>query len=688
MTREELDWLEDVDGQRSMDWVRQRSAEAEADLRAEPLFEPIREQIQQALEADDRIPLVTQVGEHLYGFWTDAGHERGLWRRTTWESYRTDEPEWEVLIDLDELARREGVDWVWHGALILRPDLDRALVALSRGGSDADITREFDLTRGRFVAGGFERAESKGGLSWIDRDTVFAGTDVGAGSMTRSGYPRTVRRWSRGTALADAPEVYAGEPGDMVVLASHDPTPGFQRDIVRRAVAFYDGETFLLGTDGPARLLEVPRSAQVDLHRQWLTISLRHDWSVSSDAGGTTYRSGSLLVIGLQEFLDGSRDLAVVHDPEHGGTLADWTWTRSHLVLTLLRDVRHVVEVLTPDGGGWARTTLPTDAPDAGWATITVSAVQEEDSDDLWVISTGWLSPMRLAVAHLGEDPVRDVRHVVIEVLKQAPDRFDAGDLEVTQHWATSLDGTSVPYFQVAPSGLPLDGTAPTVLHGYGGFEQALTPAYDPIVGRAWLARGGVYAVAGIRGGGEFGPTWHQAALTSERHRAYEDFVAVARDLVARGVTSVPHLGCTGRSNGGLLVGNMLTGYPEDFGAIVCQVPLLDMRRYSHLLAGASWMAEYGDPDDEEQWEFIRTYSPYHRFDPARETPPTFLATSTRDDRVHPGHARKMAELLRRCGKEVTYWENTEGGHGGASTPAQWSVWHALPWTFLHGHLT
>ncbi len=276
-----------------------------------------------------------------------------------------------------------------------------------------------------------------------------------------------------------------------------------------------------------------------------------------------------------------------------------------------------------------------------------------------------------------------------VEQLKAAPERFAADGLSLTQHWAVSADGTRIPYFQVGPADLTLDGSSPTVLHGYGGFEQALTPAYDPIVGRAWLERGGVYVVAGIRGGGEFGPRWHQAALRDQRHRAFEDFVAVARDLVDRGVTSVEHLGCTGRSNGGLLVGNMITGYPQDFGAVVCQVPLLDMRRYSHLLAGASWMAEYGDPDDPEQWAFIESFSPLHRFDAERGAPPVFLGTSTRDDRVHPGHARKMAELLRLTGSpdRVTYWENTEGGHGGASTAAQWALWHALPWTFLHREL-
>lgn len=672
-------WLEDVDGPEAMSWVTARSTEAEDDLRSEDIFEELRSGIQDALQADDRIPMVAQVGDHLYNLWTDAAHPRGLWRRTTWESYRSDDPRWEVLLDVDALGQAEDEQWVWHGARILRPDHDRALVTLSRGGSDADVTRELDLTTGEFVTDGFVRPEAKGGLAWIDRDTVFAFTDVGEGSMTRSGYPRTVRRWSRGSRLADAPQVYAGAPDDLLVNATHDATEGYPRDVVHQALAFYLGRTYLL--DGhDLVLVDVPESAEVSLHRQWLAISLRHDWTPGDDVS-TVHPAGSLLVVELDRFLAGERDLTALFTPDGHSSLADWTWTRSHLVLTVLRDVRHEVTVCTPGSHGWSQVPLDTQAPDL--ATVSVAAVDDEHQDDLWLVTTTWTRPMTLSVARLGPDPAR----ATVEVLKQAPDRFDASGLSVTQHWATSADGTRVPYFQVGPADLPLDGTTPTVLHGYGGFEVPLTPAYDPIVGRAWLAHGGVYVVAGIRGGGEFGPSWHQAALQHQRHRAYEDFVAVARDLVARGVTSVPHLGCTGRSNGGLLVGNMLTGHPEDFGAVVCQVPLLDMRRYTHLLAGASWMAEYGDPDDPDDWEHLRTFSPYHRFDPDRPTPPTYLATSTRDDRVHPAHARKMAALLAAAGRDVTYWEQSEGGHGGASTAEQWSLWHALPWTFLHRHL-
>ncbi|HSP60724.1 MAG TPA: prolyl oligopeptidase family serine peptidase [Ornithinimicrobium sp.] len=672
-------WLEEVESPESLDWVTRRGADAEARLRAHPLFGPLRTGLQEALEAPDRIPLVGQVGEHLYGFWTDAGHPRGVWRRTTWESYRTQDPQWEVLVDLDALSRAEGTAWVWQGASVLRPTHDRALVHLSRGGSDAGTTRELDLTTLEWVPRpeGFAKSEAKGRLTWRDRDHVYVATAADPTGATRSGYPRTVRLWERGTPLEQAQVVHTTAEDDLGLFVEHDQEVG--RTLLRRAIAFYASETVVLTDDGPVTL-PVPTSADVDVHQDHVALRLREDWDVPSAGGVTTWAQGSLLVAPLADVLAGHPDWVALFVPDERSALVDLAWTASSLVTTTLVDVRHTLRVHSPAAdGSWGTEDL-TASLDVGLRTLSVSAVDAHGSEDLWLVTTGFLEPMQLSVVHLG-DPGPP------EALRSAPARFDATGLEVSQHWATSADGTRVPYWQVGPAELPLDGTTPTVLHGYGGFEHALTPAYDPVVGRAWLAFGHVHVVAGIRGGGEFGPRWHRAALGPERHRAYEDFVAVARDLVARGVTAVEHLGCTGRSNGGLLVGNMLTGYPEDFGAVVCQVPLLDMERYHLLLAGASWMAEYGDPDDPAQWEWLRTYSPYQRFDPRRPTPPVFLATSTRDDRVHPGHARKMAALLEEHGRDVTYWENTEGGHGGASTAEQWATWHALAWTFLHERL-
>ncbi|MFC4554553.1 prolyl oligopeptidase family serine peptidase [Georgenia faecalis] len=680
-------WLEEVEGTAPLDWVRERNAHATAVLEASPRFAELRAGVLEVLDSTDKIPAVVQRGDHLYNFWTDAEHERGLWRRTTWDSYRTDDPEWEVLLDVDALGAQEGVSWVWHGAHVLRPGYDRALVSLSRGGSDADVTREFDLTTKTFVADGFTRDESKGGMVWADSsgDEVFVYTDFGEGSMTTSGYPRTVRRWRRGTPLAQAPEIFAGNTTDLSIGAGHDFTPGFERDVVVRAYAFYDSETYLLAPDGGLRLLEVPRSAEPDLHREWLTVELREDWEVA----GRTYPGGALLAAPLDAFLAGSRDFTVLYQPTETTSLAGATWTRHHLVLNILDDVTNRLEVLTPpEGTGeWRRRPLALTTGASEWeapelATIAVGAVDADTSDALWLMVSGFLTPTTLSRLDLDDDGAT----VALEPLKSMPAYFDATGLSVSQHFVTSDDGTRVPYFEVSPPPLAGDGAAaprPTLLSGYGGFEISRVPTYSGAIGRAWLARGGVYVVANIRGGGEYGPRWHQAALKENRHRAYEDFAAVARDLVARGVTDAAHLGAQGGSNGGLLMGNMLTGYPELFGAIVCQVPLLDMKRYSHLLAGASWMAEYGDPDDEAQWEFIRTFSPYHRLEEGAQYPPVLFTTSTRDDRVHPGHARKMAAAMLARGDDVTYYENIEGGHGGAATNAQAATMAALAYEFL-----
>nr|NLD41258.1 S9 family peptidase [Actinomycetales bacterium] len=728
--RDTLLWLEEVEDKDALLWVHERNASAESHLHTERLQE-IESEVLEVLDSDDRIPGVTQRGEYLYNFWTDKDHERGIWRRTTWESYRTDAPEWDVLIDVDALGQQEGVNWVWHGAAVLYPTLDRALISLSRGGSDANITREFDLTNRTFVEGGFTREESKGGMAWADTtgESVLVATDTGEGSMTRSGYPRTVRRWRRGTPLSSSELLFAAEFEDMSASAGFDSTPGFERTFVNRVIAFYESELFEL-RDGELERVAVPRSAEASVWREWLLVTLREPWTL----GTATYATGALLAIPYEDFRAGSEDFTVLFSPTPNVSLAATTAARRHVVVTLLEDVKNRIEVLTPparedygadDDGGWRRQALdltsigeatepagPTSAEALRYATIGVSAVDPRENDELWVTSQSYLTPATLG--HLTLDASGNP--TTYEGLKSSPTFFDASGMEVTQHFATSDDGTQVPYFQVTPSGeapgtddagesaarasLSPDGAStagasvegeggdtssgrPTLLYGYGGFEIALLPAYAPAMGRAWLARGGTYVVANIRGGGEYGPAWHQAALKEKRHRAYQDFAAVARDLVARGVTTPEQLGTQGGSNGGLLMGNMLTQYPDLFGAVVCQVPLLDMKRYSHLLAGASWMAEDGDPDDPEQWAFIRTFSPYHLARAGRDYPPVLFTTSTRDDRVHPGHARKMAALLGAMGYDVTYWENIEGGHGGAATSAQRAHMQALAYEFL-----
>lgn len=666
-------WLEDVDG--GLDWVRERNAETLAGLAASDAFARTRDAVLEVLDDPRKIPEVSLVGDRLYNLWRDAEHPRGLWRRTTIDDYRTPDPRWETVLDLDALNAAEGEDWVWHGASVLRPEFRRALVALSHGGSDADVTRELDLQTLRWVEeadGGFARPEAKGDLAWVDQDTVLVTTDLGPGTTTVSGYPRTVRLWRRGTPLAEAEEIYACEAEDLGVDAWHDHTPGWSRDLVRRAITFWASETFVREHGGELRRIDVPTSAAVVLHRGWLLVRLREEWAL----GDAAHPAGSLLAADLRAWLAGDRAVTPVFTPAPGTSLTDFTWTRDHLVLTVLEHVRNRVVTLTPPAGtagAWTAGELPGLPP---LATVGVRAVDHVTSDDVWVTTADFGTPTTLARASVGAGTAP-------EVLKQAPAFFDATGLEVTQHRATSDDGTQVPYFLVRGPSASRRGDAPTLLYGYGGFEISLLPSYSGPLGRAWLAQGGVYALANIRGGGEYGPDWHRAALRENRHRAYEDFAAVARDLVATGVTSPAHLGVQGGSNGGLLTGNVLVSYPELVGAVVIQVPLLDMKRYPHLLAGASWMAEYGDPDDPEDWAFVRTFSPYHLLDEARDYPPVLLTTSTRDDRVHPGHARKVAAWLRDHGKDVTYYENVEGGHGGAADNAQAAFMAALAYRFL-----
>ena len=663
-------WLEDVAGEKQLDWVKARNAKAEAELASTPEFKSLEAEILAILDSDAKIPGVYKQGEWYYNFWQDKQNPRGIWRRTSLAEYRKPSPKWETVLDIDALNKAENENWVWHGANCLRPAYDRCLIALSRGGADADVTREFDVAKREWIKDGFFRPEAKGGVSWIDRDNVFVYTDFGDGSLTTSGYPRIVKLWKRGMPLADASVVYEGKATDMYISAFHDDTPGYERDFVSNTIAFYNDELYLRGKDGTLAKVDVPNSVDKGVHKQWLTLQPREDWTV----GGKTYKGGSYLVADFNAWMAGKRELTVLFEPNERTSLAGATWTKNHVVLNVLEDVKNRLSVLTPVGESWKRSEF-VGAPAIG--TIGVGAVDSDESDAVWMTVSGYTTPTTLSLAEVGQQP---------EVLKTMPTFFDASNQVVEQHFATSKDGTKVPYFIVHHKDMALDGKNPTLLYGYGGFEISLTPGYSGGIGKGWLEKGGVYVVANIRGGGEYGPRWHRAALKQNRHKAYEDFAAVADDLVARKITSPAHLGVQGGSNGGLLTGNMLTQYPEKFGAVVVQVPLLDMKRYSHLLAGASWMAEYGDPDTAD-WAFIKTFSPYHLFDAKKNYPATLFTTSTRDDRVHPGHARKMMAMMEAAGKDVRYYENIEGGHGGAANNAQAAHMNALAYTFLWNQL-
>lgn len=654
-------WLEEVTDEKALDWVRACNERTLAQYGGEQ-FERMRTEALEVLDTDTRIPYVVRRGDYLYNFWRDAANPRGLWRRTTLDSYRTDNPEWDVLIDVDELGRVDGQKWVWAGAGVIEPDHTLALVALSPGGSDASVVREFDMRTRQFVDGGFELPQAKSQIAWQELDTVLVGTDFGADSLTESGYPRVVKRWRRGTPLADAETVFEGTRADVRVMASVDRTPGFERTMIARALDFWNDEVYELRGAELIRI-DAPTDASVSVHRQWLLIELRTDWAV----GATTYTAGSLLAARYDEFLAGTAQLRVVFEPDPHTALYQYTWTRDRLLIVTLADVASRVEIATP--GDWRRDPLS----GIPAATHTVVVTADSYGDEFFLDSSGFDTPSRL---------LRGTDDGELAPIKSAPAFFDAKNLTVAQYFTESDDGTAIPYFVVRPA--DSDGPGPTLLSGYGGFEVPRTPAYDGVLGRLWLARGGTYVLANIRGGGEYGPGWHTQAMRADRHKVAEDFASVATDLVKRELTTVEQLGARGGSNGGLLMGIMLTKYPEKFGALVCDVPLLDMKRYHLLLAGASWMAEYGDPDNPDDWKFISEYSPYQNISADRKYPPVLITTSTRDDRVHPGHARKMTAALEAAGHQVWYYENIEGGHAGAADNEQLAFKSALSYSFLH----
>jgi len=666
MTDDPYLWLEEVSGSEALDWVRARNEPTLAEL-CDAQFERMRIEALEVLDTDARIPYVRRRGEYLYDFWRDATNPRGLWRRTTLDSYRTDSPDWEVLIDVDELGRGDGQKWVWAGASVIEPEHTLALINLSPGGSDAVVVREFDMLTREFVADGFELPEAKSEVGWDDPDTVLVGTDFGPDSLTESGYPRILKRWRRRTPLTDAATIFEGSRTDVSAGGSTDRTPGFERTFVGRSIDFWNRQRYQL-RGSELISIDVPTDASsLSIHREWLLIDLRTDWSV----GANTYRAGSLLAANYDEFIAGTRELQVIFEPDEHTCLHQYAWTRDRLVLVTLADVASRVEIVSP--GTWRREPISGIPP----ATNTVIVAADDTGDEFFLDSSGFDTPSRL---------LRGTDAGPLEQIKSAPAFFDAETLDVRQYFATSEDGTSIPYFVVWSR--DAGGPGPTLLGGYGGFETSLTPGYSGVLGRLWLARGGTYAMANIRGGGEYGPGWHTQAMREGRHKVAEDFAAVADDLVNRGITTVEQLGAQGGSNGGLLMGIMLTKYPEKFGALVCDVPLLDMKRYHLLLAGASWVAEYGDPDNPDDWAFISEYSPYQNISTGHNYPPVLMTTSTRDDRVHPGHARKMTAALEAAGQRAWYYENIEGGHAGAADNEQIAFKSALGYSFLWRMLT
>ena len=669
--------LEDVFGEASLNWVRQRNAQSEAMLQADPRFEALRRELREVLDASDRIPGVSRRGAWLYNFWQDAKHPRGIWRRTTMAEYRKAEPKWELLLDVDALGKAEGQSWVWQGSSCLSATSNRCLVALSPGGTDANVVREFDLSTRDFVKDGFALPLSKNRWTWVDADTLLVGTAAAGDPVTDSGYPRAVRLWKRGTPLSQARVVFEGQQRDVWASASSDRTPGFERSFVMRGIDFYRQEMFVLDGAG-LKQVPKPQDAQVAFWKERALMRLRSDWK----QGERVWPAGSLLVMSASALMEGKAEPVALFTPTAQRSLAGYTTTATSVVLNVMQDVTGRLEVRRPEGAAWSLRTIP--VPNTG--TLSVASLHDATvADDEWaegllVSYTDLLTPESLLLARADRSG--------IENLKGRQAQFSTNGLRLDQRFAVSKDGTRIPYFIVIPTGPRASGPKPTLLYGYGGFDISMRSAYSGGIGRAWLARGGVYVLANIRGGGEYGPAWHTSAIRENKQRSYDDFIAVAEDLIKTGVTTPAQLGIRGGSNGGLLVGAVMTQRPDLFGAVVCQVPLLDMRRYHRLLAGASWMAEYGNPDREEDWAFISRYSPYHQVPPAsgegaRKLPPVLLVTSTRDDRVHPGHARKMAARLSERGQPVLYWENIEGGHSGAADNGQRAKMQAMEYTFL-----
>jgi prolyl oligopeptidase len=663
-------WLEDVSGEKALNWVRQQNATSQKELESLPDFEPMQKRLLDILDSKEKIPYVSKHGAWYYNFWRDEKYVRGLWRRTTLAEFKKAQPAWETVLDLDQLASDEKENWVWKGYEVLYPKYDRCLISLSRGGSDATVVREFDLKTKTFVTNGFYLPEAKSRVTWRNRNTVYVGTDFGPGSLTSSGYPRIVKEWKRGEPLADAKMVFEGKTNDVSVDAGVGHDHGRTYEFIVRSPTFFTDETYVLQGRDWVRI-DKPDDAQASTFDDQLLLRLRSDWAVS----GKTFPAGALLAENLKDYLKGVRNMSVLFTPTDRKSLQGMSATLNYIILNELDNVRGRVTVLRRVRGNWVSNTLP--VPDIG--SVSVSGIDADESDDYFLSFSDFLTPSTLSYGTVGGKTP--------EKLKSLPAFFNAAGLEVTQHEAVSKDGTKIPYFQVSRKGLVLNGNNPTLLYGYGGFQISMVPDYRGGVGAAWLERGGVYVVANIRGGGEFGPKWHEAARKQNRQRAYDDFAAVAEDLQARKVTSPRHLGIQGGSNGGLLMGAMFTERPDLFKAVVCQVPLLDMRRFNHLLAGASWMDEYGDPDKPEEWAWISKYSPYQNVSKDKQYPRVLFMTSTKDDRVHPGHARKMFARMQEQGHDSLYYENIEGGHGAAANNKQAAHMSALAYTFLFKEL-
>jgi prolyl oligopeptidase len=661
-------WLEDVEGAEALAWVEAQN-EKTLGLLSDARVATDAAALKAMMDRPDKIPHVTRRGGMLYNYWQDAAHPRGLWRRTTLASYRTESPDWEVLLDLDALASSEGEDWIWKGATTLPPGHDRALLRLSRGGGDAVVLREFSLAERAFVPDGFHLPESKSSAAWLDGDTLLLSSTIGEGMVTDSGYPRAIRRWTRGEQPAVAPILFEVAPNHMGSWGGVDRSADQERVVFFDQIGFFDVSVHVGDRTGPRWHIDLPTDMRINWDKDRVVLQPRTPWTV----GETTYPPDTLLGTRLSALMRGERDLTVLFEPAPRRALEGFFWCAGKLVLSVLDDLRPAHTVWTPGAHGW--TSRPLEGlPEIGVVSVWPLDAEPDESDGTLLALTQdpVTPPTLLQTATLPATP---------QVLRQAPRLFNADGLRVTRHEAVSSDGERIPYVLTGPG--EETGDAPVHLTGYGGFQVTMSPSYRGSTGHLWLERGGTAVVAHIRGGGEFGTRWHEAGRRENKRLSHDDFAAVAADLVRRGVTVPGRIAAEGGSNGGLLIANMLTRYPERFGALFCTIPLIDMRRYAKLLAGASWIAEYGDPSVPEDWSFMQHFSAYHATEPGRDYPPILIATTRRDDRVHPGHARKMAAKLHKLGYGARFYEPAAGGHGYGKDNGETARFMALGAAFL-----
>lgn len=663
-------WLENKNGARALAWVREQNARSLPVLEGDPHYRRFYAQALAIAQSNARIPTPRFLRGEIYNFWQDAHHVRGIWRRTTLRSYRTASPQWTTVLDLDALAAREHANWVWKGADCEEPQERYCMISLSNGGEDAVTMREFDLVTRRFVRNGFVLPRAKQNTAWIDPSTLLVARPWTPDEVTASGYPYVVKILERGQPLSTATEVFRGKPSDVFVFTMElDDGQGHHAVLVSRGITFFTSELYLVNGDRVTKL-DVPLKADVaGLSHGRLLLSLNEPWAV----GSKTFPEGAVVSFDLAHAAAHPDDLhpQLVFSRGPRDSSPDVFTTKNDLVLVVYHNVRGRAYVYTPSRAGWSRRLL--DLPDD--ASIGVTATNLRD-DRLFLDVTGFLTPttLYLADAANGEPPVE---------VKALPAQFDASDDVVEQHEATSKDGTKIPYFVVRPKHMRFDGENPTVLTAYGGFQISMTPYYSGITGKLWLDRGGVFVLANIRGGGEFGPAWHDAGLKTHRQRIYDDFYAVGRDLVTHHITDPRHLGIVGGSNGGLLMGVEFTQHPEMWNAVEIEVPLLDMLRYEKIEAGASWVGEYGSDSDPAVRAFWEKTSPYQNLRGGVAYPEPFIWTDTRDDRVGPQQARKFAAKLAAMGVPYLYYENTEGGHAAGANLKESAKTAALGWTYF-----